>query len=565
MSNLLEQASLVLIPSGYKEDVVYSQIPLDGSGDMTLTRASNGTRINSAGLVEVCPWNLVQNSENFSAVWTAQNSTITTNSIVAPNGTTTADSLIASNGVNGASGVYVPETTSVVKTMSCYVKKGSKRWAAFIAYNGNSNCWFDLDNGVVGTRGANYSASSITSVGNGWFRIDAVMTVAIGTDVNIGIYATDNDNSLTCTGDGTTVSSYIWGFQLNIGSTAKPYFPTTDRLNVPRLTYQNGGGGCPSLLLEKQSTNLALQSNAFNTSPWVSGSQSGTNPVITPNYGISPDGTQNAVRIELARQNVGTSYSQIYQYPIAITSGQPYTWSVYLKSISGTPTISIIGDFGRPSVTLTSEWVRYTGTYTAGSSQTQLELAILGSNYATGNSLSADFLAYGYQIEQSSYPTSYIPTTSSSATRVADAIANQTTSIAQAFTDNTKGTIFFDLKNIKFGTSAAARFRFGNSSSALQFAIYLDSVGVGVYAYQGAGYVINTNLATSQKLAIRFDGTSITGFSQGVQRNTVTAGSSFNIDQMTDNNTENFCFEINEFVLFNSVLTNAECIALTTI
>jgi hypothetical protein len=28
MSNLLEQASLVMIPSGYKEDVVYSEIPL---------------------------------------------------------------------------------------------------------------------------------------------------------------------------------------------------------------------------------------------------------------------------------------------------------------------------------------------------------------------------------------------------------------------------------------------------------------------------------------------------------------------------------------------------------
>jgi hypothetical protein len=31
MSNLLEQASLVLIPSGYKEDVVYSEIPIDGA------------------------------------------------------------------------------------------------------------------------------------------------------------------------------------------------------------------------------------------------------------------------------------------------------------------------------------------------------------------------------------------------------------------------------------------------------------------------------------------------------------------------------------------------------
>jgi hypothetical protein len=59
MSNLLEQASLVMIPSGYKEDVVYSEIPLDGSGDLQFTRSSNGTRVNSAGLVEVVPWNLV--------------------------------------------------------------------------------------------------------------------------------------------------------------------------------------------------------------------------------------------------------------------------------------------------------------------------------------------------------------------------------------------------------------------------------------------------------------------------------------------------------------------------
>jgi hypothetical protein len=28
--------------------------PTDGSGDLSFTRASNGTRINSAGLVEVC-------------------------------------------------------------------------------------------------------------------------------------------------------------------------------------------------------------------------------------------------------------------------------------------------------------------------------------------------------------------------------------------------------------------------------------------------------------------------------------------------------------------------------
>ena len=80
MSDLLNQASLVMVPSGYKEDTVYSVVPTDGSGDLSFTRASNGTRVNSAGLVEVCPWNLAEYSEDFSnGVWSALDATITTN------------------------------------------------------------------------------------------------------------------------------------------------------------------------------------------------------------------------------------------------------------------------------------------------------------------------------------------------------------------------------------------------------------------------------------------------------------------------------------------------------
>ena len=92
MSDLLNSASLVMIPSGYKEDVVYSQIPTSGAGDLSFTRASNGTRVNSAGLVEVVPWNLVEYSEQFdNAYWGKTDSSITANSATAPNGTTTAD------------------------------------------------------------------------------------------------------------------------------------------------------------------------------------------------------------------------------------------------------------------------------------------------------------------------------------------------------------------------------------------------------------------------------------------------------------------------------------------
>jgi hypothetical protein len=46
----------------------------------------------------------------------------------------------------------------------------------------------------------------------------------------------------------------IWGAQLVEGSSALTYQKTVDRLDIPRIDYT--GGGCPSILLEPQRTNL---------------------------------------------------------------------------------------------------------------------------------------------------------------------------------------------------------------------------------------------------------------------------------------------------------------------
>jgi hypothetical protein len=550
MSTLLEQASLVMIPSGYKEDVVYSAVPTDGSGDLSFTRASNGTRVNSAGLVEVCPWNLAQYSEDFSnAVWTLANVTVTANDITAPNGTLTADKFTIS--VNGCD---VKQTISVlpntVYTWSFYVYGGTAL--------GQQGRFYDNTN-LTNIEYYNYSSSVVLGA---WVKIERTFTTPSGCyEIQAWVLAATS----------TIGTMWAWGCQLNIGSTAKPYFPTTDRLNVPRLTYQNGGGGCPSLLLEKQSTNLCVQSNAFNTSPWVSGSVSGTNPVITANYGISPDGTQNAVRIQLARQNVVNSYSQIYQYPINITSGQPYTWSVYLKSLSGTPTISIIGDFGRPPVTLTSEWVRYTGTATAAAPQTQLELAILGSDYATGNSLSADFLAYGYQIEQSSYPTSYIPTTSASATRVADACSK--TGISSLI-GQTSGSVFFDftVDTISAQTSDPVLWYMKDGGIGERY-VELYSNGDLVYAeISAAGLIANITKSAltvgRHKCAIAYATNDFVFYVDGVQIGTDTSGtpdgySTFGLQYYLSGYTGQQ--KVNQAAIFKTRLSNSELQSLTTL
>jgi len=69
--SLLDTASLIVTPNGYKEGKLYSVIPSDGSGDMSVTRATTATRVNSAGLVELMPYNLLSYSEQFdNAAWT---------------------------------------------------------------------------------------------------------------------------------------------------------------------------------------------------------------------------------------------------------------------------------------------------------------------------------------------------------------------------------------------------------------------------------------------------------------------------------------------------------------
>lgn len=349
MSSLLSQASLVMIPSGYKEDVVYSPIPTNGNGDLSFTRASNGTRVNSAGLVEVCPWNLAEQSETFdNASWVKQSSTITANTTTAPNGTTTADTLNATTAQY--SGIYQSLGTlpTNVYTYSIYAKAGTNSFVYLLGQGNPSQiAIFNLSTGVI-TSTSNVDSASIENVGNGWYRCQ-IQKTGTGIEMFVGF---SNIANTTPTASGTV---FIWGAQFNIGSTAKPYFPTTDRLNVPRLTYQNGGGGCPSLLLEKQSTNYFLWSEDFTQTSWnkqVSASVSG-------NTTISPDGTQNADTLTIS---AGSYMNQ----STTLSSGS-VTLSIYVKVASGTKQFQMYClENGQVSSTFTATttWQRFNYTFT---------------------------------------------------------------------------------------------------------------------------------------------------------------------------------------------------------
>ena len=47
-----DDIGVAMIPSGYKEDKLYSVLPNSGDGDFDFSRSSSATRVNSEGLIE---------------------------------------------------------------------------------------------------------------------------------------------------------------------------------------------------------------------------------------------------------------------------------------------------------------------------------------------------------------------------------------------------------------------------------------------------------------------------------------------------------------------------------
>ena len=563
MSTLLEQASLVLIPSGYKEDTVYSVIPSNGSGDLSFTRASDGTRINSDGLVEVTPWNIFGYSEEFNnAYWTKVNTTPTANTTTAPNGTLTADTLVSTGGVNSFLYKILSFTSGAVYTLSFYVKANSAQTIRI--YGGG---------GGIGT-------SANLNVTTEWTRISYTFTPSASGSFDVGI-RTNSSN--------VDFNIFLWGAQLNDGSTAKPYFPTTDRLNVPRLTYQNGGGGCPSLLLEPQRTNLALYSEQFDNAYWPK-----LNSTITANSLTSPDGTVTADKlIADATTNLHRINISVFT-GVALTSNTlsifakkgEYNFFYFRESISGTTvetffdlnngTITSIGA-GR-TATITSfgnGWYKCSVTATSVTMNFGIGFGVAqtdGVSSFLGNGTSGIYL-WGAQLEAGAYASSYIPTTSASATRIADACSK--TGISSLI-GQTEGVLFAEFIPSKT-TDVVNLSANGVFQTDLNISYDANNKRIGINFYVNPTYIIayfsannSALLNTKIKVAVAYKSGDLAIYINGVQTNTSTTTYTI-VSQLTrirfnqNNFTGSDSILYNQVILFPTRLTNAELALITTL
>jgi hypothetical protein len=199
--------------------------------DYILTTAST---VNQRGTTE----NSFTYSQDFTnAAWTKNASTITANTTTSPDGSTTASKLVENATLDGHQIFRSFTESNTTRTVSIYAKLAdASRPYVFIALSDfvayECRGIFNLSNGTVSSTSAanaNYTSisTSITSVGNGWYRCTLTATKgAVNPGNNVIIGMGDATGNTYYTGSGTTLGIFIWGAQFEETSSVGPYWPT---------------------------------------------------------------------------------------------------------------------------------------------------------------------------------------------------------------------------------------------------------------------------------------------------------------------------------------------------
>lgn len=434
--------------------------------------------------------NLLVRSEEFDdAAWGKFQTTVIANSTIGPFGLSTADTLMESTSTSQHA-LYsstVNVSSGNIYTFSIYVKYNTRQFVQllFDATNGFSNqCYanFDIQNGVVGTIGSAATAT-ISHVGNSWYRCSITCTASSNNPSSSAYFCSVTTANASYYPSFTGSNSnlvYIFGAQVEQRSSLGPYVGTTTQpitnyqmtlvdaaVNQPRFDHDPVTGERKGLFIEDSATNLLTYSEDFGNAVWTKNAST-----VFGDFTIAPDGTKSADKLV---ETTATDLHYVSSSPQVFTSGVTYTFSIYAKASTGNvlqivppagafpvafanfnlTTGTIGSQSGALSVAIISAgngWYRCSLTLSAISSTYSSAVFLLEpsdtsprADAYTGDGYSGIYI-WGAQLEaNSASPSSYVATTSTTATRSYD-LAQLTGNNFSSWYNQQEGSILAEVK-----------------------------------------------------------------------------------------------------------------------
>ena len=279
----------------------------------------------------------------------------------------------------------------------------------------------------------------------------------------------------------------------------------TAAANEPRFTYDPVTLRCLGLLVEELRTNLLLRSEEFdNTTNW------GFIGTATANAITAPNGTITA---DLATTS-GTQ-AQLFQ-ATTISSGATITGSCFLKpnGINETEIVLLASNnttpYGRATFNVSTGVISVAAATANGGTNASASIQAFANGWyrcsvtvtypavtAAGIRINAPgatggFYLWGAQLEAGAFPTSYIPTTGTQATRNADVATIAGAGLA-GFYSQSEGTFYW---SSAAGGSAGNAFEVSNGTSSNRITGYNNSPTQPLFLISSGGVNVFFNPGT---------------------------------------------------------------------
>ena len=288
---------------------------------------------------------------------------------------------------------------------------------------------------------------------------------------------------------------------------------------LPRIDFSDSADG--ALLLEPQRTNLVSYSEDFSNGTW-----SKTGLTVSSNQIISPDGSLNADEINITSANahflfkfisVNASTNYVLTFYAKKGTATDVSYSIY----DSTNSADIIASTSYYSQISNTNWTRITVEFTTPSGCTSVRPYPLRDGSSTGT-----VYIWGAQLEEQSYPTSYIPTQGSTSTRIAETCKNSGS--AQDF-NSEEGVLYAEISALaNDGTERNLSLSDGTSGNRISWWFTAtDTLAVAVYSGGVLQYFTNLSVGVAtnfNKIVFKYKENDFAFWVNGFKLSTDTSG-----------------------------------------